>query len=95
MTSTEQQVREVLEGYASAHDVAKSMDWLVSQRDQAIGRLLSLIEQREAESYRRGYNDNARDCSCDESPASPHQHLMDDGKSHDIKPQLETLKETN
>lgn len=38
------------------------------------------------EAYRKGYNDNARDCPCDKFSVKPHQHLMDDGKSYNISP---------
>lgn len=44
-------------------------------------------DKLEAE-YRRGYNDNARDCFCDNVPFKPHHHLMDDGKSHNIRPDI-------
>lgn len=42
----------------------------------------------DTESYRKGYNDNARDCFCDAFPLTPHRHLMDDGESHDIRPDI-------
>jgi len=49
------------------------------------------------EAYRKGYNDNARDCYCDSKKAIesiiPHKHLMDDGKSHSIRPDIAQLKE--
>jgi hypothetical protein len=42
--------------------------------------------------YRKGYNDNARDCYCDSPGVTdgvlPHHHLMDDGKSHNIRPDI-------
>ena len=47
------------------------------------------------EAYRKGYNDNARDCYCDSPGATEgvlaHHHLMDDGKSHDIRPDVAHL----
>ena len=38
--------------------------------------------------YRKGYNDNARDCFCEDFKLAPHHHLIDDGESHDIKPDV-------
>ena len=50
-----------------------------------------------AKAYFNGYNDNARDCYCDSKKAIesiiPHKHLMDDGESHDIKPDITALQE--
>ena len=44
------------------------------------------IATQTKEAYRKGYNDNARDCYCDSTKVIesliPHKHLMDDGKSH-------------
>lgn len=46
--------------------------------------------------YRQGYNDNSRDCYCDSPGATEgvlaHRHLMDDGESHNIKPDVESLQ---
>lgn len=52
----------------------------------------ALIADQVREAYRKGYNDNARDCYCDSTKVIesliPHKHLMDDGKSHNIRPDL-------
>lgn len=53
------------------------------QIDQAISAIQGIVE----EAYRHGYNDNARDCFCGGS-SIPHKHLIDDGKSYEIKPDL-------
>lgn len=48
------------------------------------------------DAYENGYNDNARDCYCD-GGTIPHKHLLDDGESHDIRPdtaQLNPNKDT-
>jgi len=46
----------------------------------------------ENQAYRKGYNDNARDCYCNSPGATegvlPHKHLLDDGESHNIRPNL-------
>ena len=57
----------------------------------------TLIDQ----AYRKGYNDNSRDCLCDSvdyrgfTERVPHRHLMDDGESYDIKPDITALQEEN
>jgi hypothetical protein len=57
---------------------------------EAVQKLVTLAESE----YRRGYNDNARDCYCDEvsyrgfTERVAHHHLMDDGESHPIRPEL-------
>ena len=67
-----------------------------------IGSPMSLIKELEAiittqkqEAYRQGYNDNARNCYCDSPGATegvlPHKHLMDDGESHDIRPEVKSI----
>jgi hypothetical protein len=43
------------------------------------------------EAYRNGYNDNARDCYCD-GGSIPHKHLLDDGDSHNLKPDLKEAR---
>jgi len=57
-----------------------------------IKELEALIANQVREAYRKGYNDNARDCYCRsvEAPKSvlPHKHLMDDGESHAIRPDI-------
>lgn len=60
----------------------------VTLGEQAIQQLNLLLEAE----YRRGYNDNARDCMCDALPMSPHHHLMDDGESRHIKPDIPLTK---
>lgn len=55
--------------------------------------LTELIDREVAAAYREGYNDNARDCNCNLFSIKPHQHLMHDGKSHDIKPSKETAED--
>ena len=56
---------------------------------------LKEIEQLKDEAYRKGYNDNARDCYCDSPGATDgvlaHHHLMDDGKSYNIRPDIAEL----
>jgi hypothetical protein len=55
-----------------------------------------LIANQVKEAYKKGYNDNARNCYCDSPGATegvlPHKHLMDDGESHDIRPDIITTK---
>ena len=55
--------------------------------DLTIGiRTKMLVATQIQEAYRKGHNDNARDCYCDSAKVIesliPHKHLMDDGKSH-------------
>ena len=58
--------------------------------------LKALIANQVKEAYKKGYNDNARNCYCDSPGATegvlPHKHLMDDGESHDIRPDIITTK---
>lgn len=80
---------------------SKLPDEPIEQKAQAIVEipiddLMDIIElfiaNQVREAYRKGYNDNARDCYCDSAKVIesliPHKHLMDDGKSHDIRPDL-------
>lgn len=57
----------------------------------------SEVEAREAEAYRQGYNDNAKNCYCDSPGATegviPHKHIMGDGESHDIRPDVQRIAE--
>lgn len=64
-------------------------------------RLKPAIVAKFEEQYRKGYNANSRDCYCDSLGATegvlPHRHLMSDGKSYNIRPdlaKLSTNKET-
>jgi hypothetical protein len=58
-------------------------------RTQAKATILTKLEQQ----YRKGYNDNARDCTCADMDIE-HKHLIDDGQSYNIRPdQLNTNKE--
>jgi hypothetical protein len=63
-----------------------------SEAKQAIQ---SIITTQKQEAYIQGYNDNARDCYCDSKKAIesliPHHHLMDDGESHDIRPNIKSI----
>lgn len=52
------------------------------------------IAAQTKEAYRKGYNDNARDCYCGQNIPDnfmPHRHLLGDGKSHDIRPDIQGL----
>lgn len=65
--------------------------------DQAEAAIQALIYQEVEKAYRKGYNDNARDCYCKDSqvfPGSqiPHHHLLTDGESHSIKPDINSFK---
>lgn len=57
--------------------------------------ILTHIDTVCREAYRKGYNDNARDCYCDSPGATDgvitHHHLLDDGESHNIRPDLTQL----
>jgi len=58
--------------------------------------LLTSVEERIKEAYRRGYNDNARDCYCWQylpDNVVSHKHLLDDGESHAIRPDIKELGE--
>jgi hypothetical protein len=48
------------------------------------------IEELLIKAYRNGYNDNARDCLCT-GGTIPHKHLIDDGDSYDIRPNINKL----
>jgi len=76
-----QERRNYEEGYAR-EEIAKA---LTSWKDKEV-----------MASYRQGYNDNSRDCYCDSPGATEgvlaHRHLMDDGESHNIKPDVESLQ---
>lgn len=50
-------------------------------------------EQEVDEAYRKGYNANSRDCYChvEVFMVTPHRHLMGDGKSHNIRPDIRKL----
>lgn len=47
------------------------------------------LEELLIKAYRNGYNDNARDCLC--TGGIPHKHLIDDGDSYDIRPNINKL----
>jgi hypothetical protein len=59
--------------------------------------LLAWVNDEKEKAYRKGYNDNARDCYCDSPGATegviPHHHLMDDGKSYKILPDIAKLNQ--
>ena len=61
--------------------------------DEAEQAIKDYIAKEMADEYRRGYNDNARDCYCNSPGATEgvlaHHHLMDDGKSHNIRPEFQ------
>jgi hypothetical protein len=63
---------------------------------EVIQALTLLLERRETEAYIKGYNANSRDCYCDSPGATegviPHRHLSDDGKSYNIRPDVDQLK---
>lgn len=74
--------------------LAKSMygrGMLVRQKELK-AKLRALLVKAKEDSYRKGYNANARDCNCSMLPVAPHHHLMTDGESHNIRPELNTNK---
>lgn len=61
------------------------------EADRLEALITAKLKEVEREAYRHGYNDNARDCNCDKFSIKPHHHLLDDGKSHSIKPDIPKL----
>ena len=59
---------------------------------EAKAQVEDYIAAQTKEAYRKGYNDNARDCYCDSTKLIesliPHKHLLDDDKIHNIRPNL-------
>lgn len=109
-TSIDEQIREVLFNWHQwrnyyysdlQEQVITDDEWIVT-RDKidydATEKIKALISDQVAEAYRKGYNDNARDCYCDSKGATegilPHKHLMDDGESHAIRPDIAQLRST-
>ena len=56
--------------------------------NKALKEAKQAINQLLVEEYLKGYNNNARDCNCDKFSIKPHHHLLDDGKSYHLKPDL-------
>lgn len=80
---TQQKIRAIL----GAFNPEGSYKYLSpGEIDRATAQLIELVE----ESYKRGFNDNARDCYCGDSQL-PHRHLKDDGKSHRIQPDIKEI----
>ena len=79
--------------YYETHGMSDDID---EAYEKAIQALTSWKDKEVMAAYRQGYNDNSRDCYCDSPGATEgvlaHRHLMDDGESHNIKPDVESLQ---
>ena len=57
------------------------------------------LKEAVEEAYRRGYNDNARNCYCDSPGATegvlPHKHLLTDETSVELRPDISKLGKEN
>ena len=99
MNNLDQELDKLLFKLRTTHEVehndnqwATEFVYSLAEAKQAIQ---SLITTQKQEAYIQGYNDNARDCYCDSKKAIesliPHHHLMDDGESHDIRPNIKSI----
>lgn len=84
----ENQLEEILEKLFYANNSAES-EGTQADIDEAKQAINDYIKQLTKEAYRDGYNDNARICECNMLTIAPHMHLLDDGKSHKIVPDIQ------
>jgi len=92
----DEQIDEILEDITNFAQFTTDSDGNIVplnwKQSPVLADIKQAILQKLQEEYKRGYNDNARDCYCDSTKVieslRPHKHLMDDGKSHDIRPDL-------
>jgi hypothetical protein len=73
---------------ATKKDIESLADYLGCNAAELWSELHPMFEAE----YRHGYNDNARDCFCEDFKLAPHHHLLDDGVSHNIKPDIRGAK---
>lgn len=82
---------EILGQYAGFASIAWDEDGVFKTDDilTKTKEVKQAIEELLIKAYRNGYNDNARDCLC--TGGIPHKHLIDDGDSYDIRPNINKL----
>lgn len=100
------QTRELLfklylgKGFSDSLTEEQKQDFLDSQfKSGALAEAEAKLDALIQAEYQKGYNDNARNCYCDSPGATqgviPHHHLITDGESHDIRPDIAQLQERN
>lgn len=102
---TNNELREAIKKYAQDYFVLlrtptiESKDIAEKKLDEIMNDLQSELEKREREAYKKGYNDNAKNCYCDSLGALegvlPHKHLLTNEESSLIRPDINQLQKEN